>query len=76
MKTGPLRTLKKQLDSSKDHDFHFVKIEAEGTEGVNLVALALFEVHGPATKDFPGDAVCGGDSQGQFGRREGIRVVG
>jgi hypothetical protein len=53
MKTGSLRKLKKQLDSSKDHELHFVKIEAEGSDRLDLVALALFEVHGPATKDFP-----------------------
>ena len=53
MKIGPLRSLKKRLDASKDHELHFVRIEAEGREGITPVALALFEVHGPATKDFP-----------------------
>jgi Domain of unknown function (DUF4190) len=55
MRTSGVRNLKKLLDSSKNHDIRFVKIEAEGTEGVNMVALALFEVHGPATKDFAGE---------------------
>ncbi|MFO0889565.1 MAG: DUF4190 domain-containing protein [Isosphaeraceae bacterium] len=53
MRTSGLRNLKKRLDSSKEQDIHFLKIEREGTEGVTPVALALFEVHGPATKDFP-----------------------
>ena len=53
MKTGPIRSLKKRLDSSKDQEVHFVKLENEGREGMVLVALALFEVHGPETTDFP-----------------------
>ena len=53
MKTAPLRNLKKRLDSSKDQEIHFVRLEGEGREGMNLVALALFEVHGPEFKDFP-----------------------
>jgi hypothetical protein len=53
MKTGPTRNLKKRLDSSSDQDVHFVKIENEGMEGLTMVALALFEIHGTPTKDFP-----------------------
>ncbi len=53
MKNGPLRNLKKRLDSSKDQEIHFVKLEGEARDGLTLVALALFEVHGPESKDFP-----------------------
>jgi len=53
MKNGPLRNLKKRLDASKDQEIHFVKLEGEARDGLTLVALALFEVHGPESKDFP-----------------------
>jgi hypothetical protein len=53
MKTGPLRKLKKRLDSSKDQEIHFVRLENEAREGLVLVALALFDVHGPESQDFP-----------------------
>jgi len=53
MKHGPLRNLKKRLDSSKDQEIHFVRLENEARDGLTLVALALFEVHGPESKDFP-----------------------
>jgi Domain of unknown function (DUF4190) len=53
MKIAELRALKKRLDSSKDQEIHFVKLENEGAEGLNLYALALYEVHGPSTKDYP-----------------------
>ena len=53
MKTAPVRNLKKRLDSSKDQEIHFVRLEGEAREGMNLVALALFEVHGPESQDFP-----------------------
>ena len=53
MKTAPLRNLKRRLDSSKDQEIHFVRLEKEGIDGLTSIALALFEVHGPPTKDFP-----------------------
>jgi len=53
MRTGPLRNLKKRLDSSKDQEIHFVRLENESRDGLTLVALALFEVHGRESKDFP-----------------------
>jgi hypothetical protein len=53
MRTGAIRNLKKRLDSSPDQDLRFVKIEREGNQGTDAVALALFEVHGPQTKEFP-----------------------
>lgn len=52
MKTAPLRNLKKRLNS-KDQDIHFVRLEKEGIDGLTSIALALFEVDGPPTKDFP-----------------------
>jgi hypothetical protein len=52
MKNGPIKGLKKRLEL-KDQELHFVRLEAEGNEGLTHVALALFEVHGPTTKDFP-----------------------
>ena len=53
MKLSTLHNLKRKLESSKEHDLRFVRIEAEGADGMGLVALALYEVHGPATKDSP-----------------------
>jgi hypothetical protein len=53
MKTSAIRNLKKRLDSSSDQNIHFVRIEREGNEGLTAIALALFEVHGPQSKEFP-----------------------
>ncbi len=53
MRTGPVRSLKKRLDASKESELHFIGLEREGTEGMNLVALALFEVHAPAPAEGP-----------------------
>lgn len=53
MKLTPIRSLKKRLDSSKDQEIHFVKLEIEGREKLTHIALALFEIHGPKTKEFP-----------------------
>ena len=55
MKIGSLRNLKSRLDSSNDQAIHFLKLENQGTEGVALWAQALYEVHGPQTKEFPND---------------------
>jgi hypothetical protein len=54
-KVGPFRNIKKRMDSSKDQEIHFVKIEKEGEDGMTTVALALFEIHGTPTKDFPAE---------------------
>ena len=53
MRTASIRNLKKRLDSSKDQELHFVRLENESRDGLTLVALALYEVHGPESKDFP-----------------------
>ncbi|MGO9599736.1 MAG: DUF4190 domain-containing protein [Isosphaeraceae bacterium] len=53
MKLTPIRSLKKRLDSSKEQEIHFVKLEKEGTEKLTYIALALFEIDGPETKEFP-----------------------
>jgi len=52
MKNAPIKALKKRLEG-KDQELHFVGIENEGNEGLTHVALALYEVHGPATKEHP-----------------------
>jgi hypothetical protein len=52
MQNGPLKSLKKRLEQ-KDQELHYVRLEAEGVEGLTPVALALYEVHGPATKEYP-----------------------
>ena len=52
MKNAPIKNLKKRLEQ-KDQEIHFERLEGEGLEGLTHVALALFDVHGPATKDFP-----------------------
>jgi hypothetical protein len=51
-KIGPLKLLKRRLDQ-KDQDFHFVRLETEADEGLTALALGVFEVHGPESKDFP-----------------------
>ncbi len=53
MKTAGIRNLKKLLDSSKDQEIHFLRLENEARDGMTLIALALFEVQGPESKDFP-----------------------
>jgi hypothetical protein len=53
LKFKPIRTLKKRLDSSKDQEIHFVKLEKEGRERLTHIALALFKIHGPETNEFP-----------------------
>ena len=53
MRTAPLRNLKKRLDSSKDQEIHFVNLEKQGSEGMTSVVLAVFELHGPASKEYP-----------------------
>ncbi len=55
MRTSPLRAVKKRLESSKESEFRFVKLESQGTEGVLLYAIALYEVHAPATEEFPNE---------------------
>ena len=53
VKIADLRNLKKRIDSSNDQEIHFVKLEKEGSEGLSVYTQALYEVHGPATKDYP-----------------------
>jgi Domain of unknown function (DUF4190) len=53
MKNAGIRNLKRRLDSSKDQEIHFVRLEKEGVDGLTSIAVALFELHGPPTKDFP-----------------------
>jgi hypothetical protein len=72
MRTASLRNLKKRLDSSKDQEIHFVKVEREGDEGLTHVALALLEVHGQPSLEFPQKeeyamAILKGNAQGGKG---------
>jgi hypothetical protein len=55
MKANPIKNLKKRLASSQDQELHSVQIEREGAEGLTVIALALFEVHGPKSKEFPAE---------------------
>jgi len=55
---GHLLSLRDRLTKSKDQHVHFVKLEAMGEEEghgteIQLVALALLEVEGPASTEFP-----------------------
>lgn len=55
---GPLMTLRKRMESSKEEHLEFVRIEAVGEDDshaaqIPIYALALFEIHGPGSKDFP-----------------------
>jgi len=57
-RSGPLLKLRKRLAASNDETMHFVDIESQGIEEthgdtITYYALALFEVEGPGTKDFP-----------------------
>jgi hypothetical protein len=55
---GPILALRKRLQASKNEHIEFVRIEAMGDdEGrgaeIPFYALALYDVHGPGSKDFP-----------------------
>jgi hypothetical protein len=57
-KINPIRTLRKRLQASKDEKFHFVDIETHGIEETHgahfqYYAVALFEVEGPGSAEFP-----------------------
>jgi hypothetical protein len=52
MRNTPIKNLKQRLER-KDQELQFVRIEAEGGEGLTHFALALYEIHGPASKEFP-----------------------
>jgi len=57
-KYGNLLALRKRLEASKEEHFEFVSIEDIGEDDshdarIPIFALALFEVHGPGSKDFP-----------------------
>jgi hypothetical protein len=56
--TAPLMHLRKRLASSKQEHVRFIDIETHGVDDtrageISYYALALFEVEGPANKDFP-----------------------
>jgi hypothetical protein len=53
LKWGALGHLKKRVDSSKDQELRFIEIEKESSEGVISIMLAVFEVHGPESAEFP-----------------------
>jgi hypothetical protein len=55
---GQLVNLRKRLTGSKNQNVRFLKLEAVGEDDsrgmeLQIVALALYEVTGPASKDFP-----------------------
>jgi hypothetical protein len=57
-RTGALQALRKRLASSSEEKLRFIDIENQGTddsraEEISYFALALFEVEGPANKDYP-----------------------
>jgi hypothetical protein len=57
-KFGQTVALKKRLQSSKDEHVEFVRIESLGEDEGNgieipIYALALYELHGPGSKEFP-----------------------
>jgi hypothetical protein len=52
MKNAPIKNLKRRVEQ-KDQEIHFVRLEAEGGEGLTHFALALYDVHGPTSKEFP-----------------------
>jgi hypothetical protein len=52
MRNASIKNLKRRLEQ-KDQELHFVRLEAEGGEGLTHFALALYDVHGPASKEFP-----------------------
>ncbi len=57
-KLGQLSKLRSRLTAAPGEDIHFVKIESTGVDDghgleIGIYALAVFEIDGPATKDFP-----------------------
>jgi hypothetical protein len=57
-KYGPLLSLRKRLESSKEQHIEFARIESVGEDDshgstIPIYALAVFDVHGPASKEFP-----------------------
>jgi hypothetical protein len=48
-----IEAIKKRLTSASGQEIHFVKVEETGSEGLDIVAAARVEIHGPATKEFP-----------------------
>jgi hypothetical protein len=57
-KIGPLRSLRKRLTASKNQDVRFVKIQDVGLDesrgsDMSIYAIAIFEVEGPPSKEFP-----------------------
>jgi hypothetical protein len=55
---APLMNLRKRLSASSNEQVHFVDIENQGMEPshsseISYFALALFEVEGPGSKEFP-----------------------
>ena len=80
-KYGGLLSLYKRLKASKEEHAEFVSIEAlgvddhQGTE-MPVYALAVYEIHGPGSKEFPEKgAIRSGDSQ-RPAKRQTVRVVG
>jgi hypothetical protein len=57
-KMGQLKKLLKRLTAAEGEDVHFVKIESSGIDDgrgleLGIYALAVFEIEGPASKEFP-----------------------
>jgi len=48
-----LEKIKRRIDSAPGEDIHFVKLESHGVDGLTLYATALYELHGPGSKEFP-----------------------
>jgi len=48
-----LEKMKRRLDASPNAEVHFVKLESHGLDGLVQFATALYELHGPGSKEFP-----------------------
>jgi len=57
-KMGPLNRIRGRLSAAKGEDIHFLKIETTGVDDsrgleIGIFALAVFELEGPGSKEFP-----------------------
>jgi hypothetical protein len=48
-----IKKIQDRLASGPKEDIHFVKLEDHGVEGLATYALALLELHGPGSKEYP-----------------------
>jgi hypothetical protein len=53
MELATVRMAKSRLAGAKGEEIHFSRLEAHGMDGLDAYAAALYELHGPGSKDYP-----------------------